>query len=168
MLEGHQPGRLPIDSSEFRRILGHWVSGVAVVAARAEDGQPCGLTANAVASLSLVPPLVLVCVDRAADSHDCILAAGSFSVNVLAADAERLARRFAEWDIPKKFDGIAHHVEVSGAPVLDDALAWVDCRVHNAYPGGDHTIFIGEVLAGDAREETPLLYYRGGYGRFFP
>ncbi len=159
---------MPIDPSEFRRILGHWVSGVAVVAARSPEGDPCGLTANAVASLSLQPPLVLVCVDRAADSHDCIRDAGYFSVSVLASDDERHARRFAAWDISRKFQDIAHHTEVSGAPVLDDALAWVDCRLWDTYAGGDHSIFIGEVLAGDAREGTPLLYYRGGYGRFVP
>jgi flavin reductase (DIM6/NTAB) family NADH-FMN oxidoreductase RutF len=159
---------MPIDSSEFRRILGHWVTGVSVVAARAPDGTPCGLTANAVASLSLQPPLVLVCVDHSADSHDCIRDAGAFSLNVLASDQERLARRFAAWDIAHKFDGVAYHLEVTGAPVLDDALAWVDCRVSQSIPGGDHTVFIGEVVGGDAREGAPLLYYRGGYGRFIP
>jgi flavin reductase (DIM6/NTAB) family NADH-FMN oxidoreductase RutF len=159
---------MSIDSSEFRRILGHWVTGVSVVAARDADGRPCGLTANAVASLSLHPPLVLVCVDRTADSHDCIRNAGYFAISVLASDGERLARRFAAWDIKAKFDGVAHHPETSGAPVLDAALAWVDCRLHHQVPGGDHTIFIGEVLAGDAREGSPLLYYRGGYGRFMP
>lgn len=168
MLGGHQPELQPIDSFEFRRILGHWVSGVAVVAARAGDGRPCGLTANAVASLSLVPPLVLVCVDRGADSHDCIRDAGSFSINVLPSDAERIARQFAELEFGDKFDGIAHHIEISGAPVLDEALAWVDCRVHEAYPGGDHTIYIGEVLSGDARAGAPLVYYRSGYGRLAP
>jgi flavin reductase (DIM6/NTAB) family NADH-FMN oxidoreductase RutF len=159
---------MPIDPPEFRRILGHWVSGVAVVAARTAAGKPCGLTANAVASLSLQPPLVLACVDRTADSHDCIRDAGHFSINVLASEDERLARRFAAWDILQKFEEIGHHSEVSGAPVLDDALAWVDCRLWQTYEGGDHTIFIGEVLAGDAREGAPLLYYRGGYGRFVP
>lgn len=165
---GHQPDPPPIDSFEFRRILGHWVSGVAIITARTVDGQPCGLTANAVASLSLDPPLVLVCIDRDANSHDCIRDAGSFSVNVLASDGERVARRFAEQESGDKFDGIAHHVEVSGAPVLDDALAWVDCRVHEVYPGGDHTIYIGEVLNGDARAGEPLVFFRGGYGRFMP
>lgn len=168
MLGGHQPDPLPIDSFEFRRILGHWVSGVAVVAARAADGRPCGLTASAVASLSLDPPLVLACIDRSADSHDCIRYAGCFSINVLAFDAERIARRFAELEVGEKFNGIAHHVEISGAPVLDDAFAWVDCRVHETYPGGDHTIYIGEVLSGDTRTGAPLVYYRGGYGRLVP
>jgi flavin reductase (DIM6/NTAB) family NADH-FMN oxidoreductase RutF len=144
------------------------VTGVAVVAARKADGSPCGLTANAFASLSLDPPLVLVCVERTADSHDCIRAAGSFSVSVLGADAERLARRFAAWDITNKFDGVAIRTAVSGAPVLADAMAWVDCRLRETHAGGDHTIFVGEVLAGGALDGVPLVYYRGGYGRFVP
>jgi flavin reductase (DIM6/NTAB) family NADH-FMN oxidoreductase RutF len=159
---------MPIDTSEFRRILGHWVSGVAVVAARTKEGMLCGLTANAVASVSLRPPLVLVCIDHAADSHDCIRDAGTFSINILAADQERLARRFAAWDINTKFEGVAHSPGATGAPLLDNALAWVECRLYGTTPGGDHTIFIGEVLDGDSREGTPLLYYRGGYGRFVP
>ena len=154
---------MPIDSPEFRRIFGHWVTGVAVVAATAEDGSPCGLTANAVASLSLEPPLVLACIDRAADSHDCIRAAGFYSVNMLAADQERLARRFATWELPAKFEGVAYRPEVSGAPVLEDALAWVDCELWACYDGGDHSIFVGRVLAGDARDGEPLVFYRGGY-----
>jgi flavin reductase (DIM6/NTAB) family NADH-FMN oxidoreductase RutF len=157
---------MAIETSEFRRVLGHWVSGVAVIAARAPGAQPCGLTANAVTSVSLQPPLILVCIDHAADSHDCIRDAGAFSVNFLASDQERLARRFAAWDLDQKFEGVAHSPGVTGAPILDDALAWVECRVHAVHPGGDHTIFVGEVVAGDAREGVPLLYYRGGYGRF--
>ncbi|MGH7506198.1 MAG: flavin reductase family protein [Longimicrobiales bacterium] len=159
---------MPIDTSEYRRILGHWVSGVAVIAARTGDGRLCGLTANAVTSLSLRPPLVLACIDHTADSHDCIRDAGVFSVNILAADQERLARRFAAWDIDTKFEGVAHSPGATGAPLLDDALAWIECTLYDSMIAGDHTIFIGEVVDGDSREGTPLLYYRGGYGRFVP
>lgn len=159
---------MAFDPSEYRRIMGHWVTGVSIVAATTSDGDLCGLTANAVASVSLDPPLVLICIDHAADSHDGIAAADGFSVNVLASDQERLARRFAAWDLTRKFEGIAWHAEQTGAPVLDDALAWIDCRKRERIAGGDHTIFIGEVVAGDAREGTPLIYYRGGYGRIVP
>ena len=152
------------DTAEFRRILGHWISGVAVVATKTAEGKLCGLTANAIASVSLIPPLILVCVEHNADSHDCIRTAGVFSVNILADDQERIARRFAAWEVDTKFEGLAHHVESTGAPILDDALAWVDCRVYAEYPAGDHTIFVGEVMAGNAREGAPLRYYRGGYG----
>ena len=157
-----------MEAEEFKRILGHWASGVAIVASTGADGKPCGLTANAVASVSLKPPLVLVCIEHSADTHDCVRDSGYFSVNVLESSHERLARRFSAWEVGAKFEGIAFHPETTGAPVLDEALAWVDCRVTAQHDGGDHTIFVGEVLAGDAREGTPLIYYRGGYGRFLP
>jgi flavin reductase (DIM6/NTAB) family NADH-FMN oxidoreductase RutF len=157
-----------VDAFEFRRILGHLASGVTVVAARMPDGRPCGLTANAVCSVSLRPPLVLACVERDADSHDCIRSAGAFTINVLAARQEALARRFSSWDLERKFDGVAYREEVTGAPVLADALAWVDCRLWAEHVAGDHTVFIGEVVGGDVGEGAPLLYYRGGYGRLTP
>jgi flavin reductase (DIM6/NTAB) family NADH-FMN oxidoreductase RutF len=159
---------MPVDPSEFRRILGHWTTGVAIVATVSGNGQPRGLTANAVASVSLEPPMVLVCVERIADTHDAIRSAGFFSVNVLPQAAERIARRFAGDIVAGKFDGVAYHAEVTGAPVLDEALAWVDCRLREAHDGGDHTIFVGDVVAGDAREGEPLVYYRGGYNRLLP
>lgn len=160
---------LAIDEPEFRRIFGHWATGVAIVAARHAGGRPCGLTANAVASLSLDPPLVLVCIDRTADSHDCIASAGAFTVNVLDSGQERLARRFAELEnAEEKFEGVAYRAGQTGAPILEEALAWVECRIRETHDGGDHTIFIGEVVAGDAREGEPLIFYRGGYGRHAP
>jgi flavin reductase (DIM6/NTAB) family NADH-FMN oxidoreductase RutF len=156
---------MPIEAAEFRRILGHWTTGVAVVTTMTADGEPRGLTANAVASVSLEPLLVLACVERIADTHDAITTAQYFAINILAQDDERTARRFAGDDISDKFTGLAWHVQQTGAPILDTALAWIDCHVHTAYEGGDHTIFIGEVVAGDAREGEPLGYYRGGYAR---
>jgi len=158
-----------IDTSEFRRAIGHFASGVTVVTTRRPDGGPCGLTASAVASLSLDPTLLLVCVEKAADTHDCIAGSGFFAVNVLAeGKGETLARRFAatDADADAKFTGIAFHPERTGAPVLDESLAWLDCRIVRRVDAGDHTVFMGEVMAADAAEGTPLLYYRGGYGRF--
>lgn len=158
-----------IEPGEFRRVLGHFPSGVVIVTARAPDGFPCGLTVNAFCSVSLEPPLVLVCVDRAADSNSCIRAAGHFAVNVLPQDrGARLSRRFAVGEHGDKFHGLAYRTDTTGAPLLDDALAWLDCRVTETVEAGDHTVFFGEVLAADAREGLPLVYYRGGYGRFVP
>ena len=158
-----------IDTSEFRRVIGHFASGVSVVTTRRPGGEPCGLTASSVCSLSLRPTLLLVCVEKRSDTHDCIARAGFFAVNVLAeGKGETLARRFAIGEAGEKFTGVAFHDERTGAPVLDEALAWMDCRVTAALPGGDHSVFMGEVLAADAREGTPLLYYRGGFGRFEP
>lgn len=158
-----------IDESEFRRVVGHFATGVAVVTSCRDDGSPCGLTASAVASLSLDPTLVLVCIDRASESHRWIETAGVYALNVLEGSrGETLARRFATGGAEDKFRGTAWRTERTGSPVLEDALAWLDCRVDSAVAAGDHTIFVGEVLSGDAREGTPLLYYRGGYGRFEP
>lgn len=158
-----------IDTSEFRRVIGHFPSGVSVVTTRTPGGAPCGLTASAVSSLSLNPTLLLVCVEKAADTHDCIVQAGYFAVNVLAeGKGETLARRFAAGEPGEKFTGVAFREERTGAPVLDEALAWMDCRLASQVEGGDHTVFMGEVMAGDAVEGTPLVYYRGGYGRFVP
>jgi flavin reductase (DIM6/NTAB) family NADH-FMN oxidoreductase RutF len=159
---------MPVDPAEFRRILGHWASGVAIVTTRTADGRPCGLTANAVSSLSLDPPLVLACVERTSDTHDCIMTRRCFAVSMLDESGERLARLFAGAEIDQKFDGVAYHDETTGCPVLDDAIAWVDCELHANYDGGDHSIFVGRVVAGDARDAAPLLYYRSGYGRFTP
>lgn len=157
---------MSFEAAEFRRILGHLASGVAVVAAAdPESGAARGLTASAVASVSLDPPLVLACVEHSADTHDCIERAGAFAVSILGADDELLARRFADDPSDSKFVGAACRAEVTGAPVLDAALAWVDCELWARYDGGDHTIFVGEVVAGDAGDGAPLLYFRGGYGR---
>lgn len=154
-----------LDAAAFRHVLGHWSTGVAIVATLTRDGVPCGLTANAIASVSLRPPLVLACVERGADTHDALRAAGCFSINILAADDTDLARRCAGDHGPAKFEGIPHHMESSGAPVLDQALAWVDCRVHAEHDGGDHTIFVGVVLAAGAGKGEPLLYHRGRFVR---
>jgi flavin reductase (DIM6/NTAB) family NADH-FMN oxidoreductase RutF len=156
---------MAMEEAEFRRVLGHFATGVTVVAARAEDGPARGLTANAIASVSLDPPLVLACVEHTADTHAVIVESEAFAISVLGEDQEALARRFAGYDSAAKFDGVAHRTEVTGAPVLDDALAWIDCRLWASYDGGDHTIFVGEVVGGDAHEGRPLVYFRGGYGR---
>jgi flavin reductase (DIM6/NTAB) family NADH-FMN oxidoreductase RutF len=158
-----------IDTSEFRRVLGHFPTGVSIVTTLRENGQPCGLTVNAFASVSLEPTLVMVCVEKESDSHGCIQATGAYAVNVLEeSKGESLSRRFATWGVSDKFKGVAYHEASTGSPVLEAALAWVDCRVVDSISVGDHTIFIGEVLEADAREGRPLVYYRGGYGRFEP
>jgi flavin reductase (DIM6/NTAB) family NADH-FMN oxidoreductase RutF len=158
-----------IDGSEFRRVMGHFPTGVAIVTTQRGDGRPCGLAANAFASVSLAPMLVLICLDHDSDTHGCVVEAGYFAVNVLDdRRGETLSRRFSTYGVDDKFTGTAFRVETTGAPVLEDALAWLDCRVVQRVGAGDHTVFIGEVLAADAREGAPLVYYRGGYGRFAP
>jgi 3-hydroxy-9,10-secoandrosta-1,3,5(10)-triene-9,17-dione monooxygenase reductase component len=163
------PGCRMIEPSEFRRVMGHFPTGVTIVTARTPGEEPCGLTVNAFCSVSLEPPLVLVCIEKTADSHHCIGRMGFFGVSILdAKHGESLSRRFAETGMGDKFRGIAYRVGAANVPLLEQAVAWMECRVREAVDAGDHTIFIGEVLAGGARDARPLVYFRGGYGRFVP
>ena len=154
-----------IEPADFRRVLGHFATGVTVITTLDAHGAPAGLTANAFTAVSLVPPLVLVCVDRASDTHDLIRRSGSFAVNVLASEQADVARRFAQDERARRFDALPWRAEVTGAPVLADVLAWIDCRVHATADGGDHTIYIGAVQATAARDGDPLLFFRGAYSQ---
>jgi flavin reductase (DIM6/NTAB) family NADH-FMN oxidoreductase RutF len=151
-----------IDPSQFRQLLGRFATGVTILTVATPDGQPLGMTANSLASVSLHPPLVSVCVDREAEMHDAILSAPQFVVNVLAGPQEALARRFADKH-EDRFDGIGYHLTPDGLILLDGALAHVECERHAHYPGGDHTIVVGRVIGGATGDGRPLLYYRGGY-----
>jgi flavin reductase (DIM6/NTAB) family NADH-FMN oxidoreductase RutF len=156
--------RVSVDVETFRSLLGRFASGVTVVTLRDAEGRDHGLTVTAFASLSLEPPLVLVCIDRAASIHDAFTRASTFAVNILAADQEPLARRFAAAAPADRFEGVGFARGATGAPLLDDALAHLECRVTQRVDGGDHSIFLGEIEAGaSARHGLPLLYYRGGY-----
>jgi flavin reductase (DIM6/NTAB) family NADH-FMN oxidoreductase RutF len=150
------------DSQLQRRIFGRFATGVTVVTTRRGD-QLHGMTANAVTSLSLDPPLVLVAVDKRAGIHPVLHEGQCFALSILAADHEHLSRRFARSG-PKEFGDLNVTTAVTGAPILADALAWVDCRIVEVLPGGDHDIFIGEILAGGHKEHgQPLLYFAGKY-----
>jgi flavin reductase (DIM6/NTAB) family NADH-FMN oxidoreductase RutF len=155
---------MAFDSKLQRQIMGRFATGVTVVTT-AGDGGMGGLTANAVASLSLDPPLVLVAVDKVAHSHAEILANGCYAINILSAGEEEISRRFATPG-PKDFSGLRWKTAITGAPVFEDALGYVDCRVADILPGGDHDIFIGEIVAGAMRDDgEPLLYFSGKYRR---
>jgi flavin reductase (DIM6/NTAB) family NADH-FMN oxidoreductase RutF len=145
--------------------MGHFATGVTVVASRRRNGVPCGLTANAVTSVSLEPPLVLVCLERGAQSHRCVLEGGAFAISVLSADQRELARRFARKPRDRRFEGVEFREEVTGSPVLEGALAWTDCRVHDVHDAGDHSIVIGEVVASGAGDGEPLIFFRSEYSR---
>jgi flavin reductase (DIM6/NTAB) family NADH-FMN oxidoreductase RutF len=152
-----------VEPERFRAVMGHFATGVAVVTVDAPGG-PQGMTANAVASLSLDPVLVLVCFHNGARTLPEVRRAGRFGVNVLAAGQEHLARRFASKG-EAKFADIEHSVH-DGIPVLDGALAWVGCELERFVAGGDHTIGIGAVHAAGlgAPGTEPLIWFRGGYG----
>jgi flavin reductase (DIM6/NTAB) family NADH-FMN oxidoreductase RutF len=135
-----------------------------VVTTKAADGSDQGMTVSAFCSLSLEPPLVLICIEKTASVHEALTCAPSFVVNVLSAKQEQLARRFAIVDIDR-FEGVGFSRSGGGIAVLDDVLAVIECNRVSLLDGGDHTIVIGEVEAGRAEIGTPLLYYRGGYAQ---
>ena len=154
---------------DFRRVLGHFASGVTVVTTLDADGHPVGLTASAFTSVSLDPPLVLVCVALTSQSYPAFHTHGKFAINVLHAEHEQLARRFASsGSSAEKFAGTGYKKGALGLPVLEDALAELECTIVHVYPAGDHTIFVGRVEAADSRGDAglePLLYYRGRFNR---
>jgi flavin reductase ActVB len=155
---------MPIDPLEFRRGLGQFASGVTVVTTRDAAGQPQGLTVSSFCSVSLDPPLVLVCIDHRALACQAALESGVFAVSVLAEGQESLSRGFAGGG-SGKFDGVELLPGALGAPLVPGALAHVECRVASALPQGDHTIFVGEVQHLAIAPGRPLLYHASAYHR---
>lgn len=154
------------DAAAFRRVLGHFASGVSVVTT-CRQNRRAGITVNAFCSVSLDPPLVLVCIEHRNYAHDLVKEAGIFAVNILASDQADVSRCFASPSPDKyqRFCGVTTHEVATGAPIFDHCAAYVDCRVVAIYPGGDHSIFLGHVEALGSSEDAPLLYYRARYGR---
>ncbi|MEU7058883.1 flavin reductase family protein [Streptomyces sp. NPDC046197] len=159
--------RAPVDQGEFRRVLGHFATGVTVVTAPPADGEdsPAGFACQSFSSLSLDPPLVAFMAGRTSTTWPRIARAGVFCVNVLSARQRELCRRFAVSGADK-FAGVVHDAApVSGAPRLAGALAWIDCTAHRVHTGGDHLIVVGRVnaLGTSDTEEAPLLFHRGRF-----
>lgn len=152
-----------IDGERLREVAGTFATGVTVVTTRSDAGL-FGCTANAVTSLSLDPPLMLVCLDRSTNTHPRLLEARAFAINVMRAQpgAEELCRLFAGKS-EDKFSGVAWREGVTGCPVLEGALAYLECELDGTYEGGDHTIFMGRVVAAERFEGDPLLFYRGRF-----
>ena len=159
----------PIDGREFRRVLGHYPTGVTVVTAICPDG-PEGMTIGSFTSVSLDPPLVSFCPSHDSDSWIRMRDVGSFCVNVLKDHQADVSSTFAS-QVDDRFEGVSTRVEATGAPVIDGCLAWIDCRVQAIHPAGDHDIVVGEVVAlgtADGAGEPaagPLVFHKGGYGR---
>ncbi|HEY2577499.1 MAG TPA: flavin reductase family protein [Streptosporangiaceae bacterium] len=156
------------DTAGLRSVLGRFATGVTVVTT--SHGAPCGMTANAFTSVSLDPPLVLVCISRNANIYKAVLDAGCFAVSMLSADQEHVARYFADHSRPRgaaEFDAVEWSPGPgTGAPVLHGCLAWLDCSLVNSYDGGDHEIFLGSVLdSGSGMDGDALVFFRGGFHR---
>lgn len=152
-----------MDPAQFRELMGRFATGVTVLTVNGAGDRPLGMTASSLASVSLIPPLVSVCIDHHAELHDTIAAAPVFVVNILESRQEALSRRFADRH-EDRFDGVGYQRSPEGLVLLDGALAHIECDRFASHPGGDHTIIIGRVIGGSTGDGRPLLYYRGGYG----
>lgn len=150
-----------VEPDEFRQAMSRFASGVTVVTTE-HDGQLYGLTVSAFSSLSLRPPLVLICIEKSVRAHAAIAKAERFAVNVLTAAQQEISSRFASRS-DDKFSGIPWHEGSLRVPLLDGTLAAIECRLHETLPGGDHTIYVGEVVNTELREGAPLLYFRSQY-----
>ncbi len=150
------------DTRSFRSALGTFATGITVVTSIGPDGERLGFTANSFNSVSLDPPLVLFSLDRRAYSLKAFEAAGVFAINVLREDQEQVSTAFAR-ALSNKWDSVTFETWETGCPILADALANFECETKSMHDGGDHVIFVGQVLALRTGEGRPLLYYRGAY-----
>ena len=151
-----------ITEDEFRAALSRFASGVTVVTTKDKEGRVYGITVSAFCSVSLVPPLVLICVEKQTASHYAIKENEFFVVNVLREDQQHLSEQFAS-RLPDRFDGIEFLENSNGSPILKDALGNLECHLIYSYNAGDHTIFVGEVKKSHIADGNPLIYFRGSY-----
>jgi flavin reductase (DIM6/NTAB) family NADH-FMN oxidoreductase RutF len=151
---------MPVDAKAFKDALARFPSGVTVVTVE-EAGEVHGITVSAFLSVSLSPPLILVSIDKRAKSHDVIPRVGRFAVSVLAEGQDPVSNYFAGYKQPDQVVELAR--PDMGTPVVPDALAWIDCSLHQVVDGGDHTLYIGQVEGVTTRDGAPLIYYRGRY-----
>jgi flavin reductase (DIM6/NTAB) family NADH-FMN oxidoreductase RutF len=157
---------MPIPSDQFKYVMRQWASGVSIVTMQTEERRH-GLTISGFLSISPEPPLVLISVGQELTSDSLLQASGAYAINFLRDDQRELSDRFAGrlGDVDR-FEGLITHAEATGAPVLDDCLAWLDCRVVATHVVGDHTLFIGEVVAAGANgPAAPLVYWNADYRR---
>jgi len=154
-----------VTPAELRHAMGHFATGVTVITSVCADGRPVGTTANAVSSLSLDPPLLLVCFDRSSQTLAAIGTHGAFAVNVLAAPQQELSANFARRGLAADWDGVPHGPGLTGSPRLHGVLATLECTVEHRLPGGDHEIVVGRVRDAQTTdgEAAPLLFWRGRY-----
>jgi len=156
------------DPTVFRRVLGHYPTGVCIITAIPEGGRPVGMSVGSFTSVSLDPPLVGFFPDRKSTSWPHIERAGRFCVNVLAEHQESVCRAFAA-KVEDKFAGISHRLSAAGQPILDDILAWIDCELHEVHEVGDHFLVLGRVHSLAVEQPgKPLIFFQGGYSQLQP
>jgi len=153
-----------IDTDTFRGLMSRFASGIAIITAR-DGGHDVGMTVSAFCSVSLSPPLVLVCVDQAASMHELLLTHPMLGISIVACEHEAHCRRFSDRKETRRFDGASFTRGESSVALLDDAVAHLECQVRQHCEAGDHTIFIAEVERGLMRDRRPLLYFGGRYAQ---
>jgi flavin reductase (DIM6/NTAB) family NADH-FMN oxidoreductase RutF len=153
---------MPVTPDDFRAALSRFPSGITVVTSRASTGDLHGITVSAFSSVSLNPPLILVCIEKTTGSHMAISETGLFVVNILASGQDEISERFS-LPASDKFEGVNYHTGAGSIPVLDDALVNLECRIENSFDGGDHSIFVGAVETVSIRDGDPLVYFHGNY-----
>lgn len=153
---------MPVTQDEFRAALSRFASGVSVVTTKDARGILHGITVSAFCSVSLEPPLVLICIEKITGSHYAFEESNTFVVNILHEGQGNLSEHFAS-QFPDKFDDIEYRLNAEGVPVLDDALVNLECRLQLAHPGGDHSIFVGEVEKVTVRDGMPLIHFQSEY-----
>lgn len=153
---------MPVSSADFRTALSRFASGVTVVTTKDATQRSFGITVSAFCSVSLDPPLVLICIEKTAGSHHAFEQSGRFTVNILSSNETGVSEHFASL-VEDKFAGIDHAVDEHGVPILQGALATLQCKLFKSLDGGDHSIFLGEVEHVIVRDADPLIYYKGGY-----
>ena len=152
----------PVSADDFRNALSRFPSGVNVVTTKDAAGRPHGITVSAFCSLSLSPPLVLICIEGTTASHNAFAQSGVFVVNILKESQQTLSEQFAAPAVDK-FEDVEFRSGIEGVPVLIDALASLECRLKHTYDGGDHTIYVGEVETVNLSDGDPLIYFQGDY-----
>ena len=153
---------MPITKEEFKQALSRFASGVTVITTIDKDKKPHGITVSAFCSVSLEPPLILICIDKNAGSYGAFQESRSFVVNILGDDQQHISNQFA-LPIPDKFDGMDFHLNDQEIPVLNEAIVNLECKLKESYEGGDHTIFVGQIEKSLVREGDPLVYCSGNY-----
>ena len=153
---------MPIEKNHLRQVMGHFATGVTIITTLTKAGEIHGLTANAFTSVSLEPPLLLISVDKKAESWPAFEESKVFTVNILGEDQEALSRKFAVSG-GNKFEGVAYRIGANGAPIVEGVLAFIECTLYAAYDGGDHSIYLGEIQQAEIHEGKPLVFFRGGY-----